>query len=359
MPSFAEFQAAASTLYGSRGEWSYDMWAAINRRFWDDQLTPGPIHWGLTAGCVFGWFLGHGHSGQITIHEALTGNDFDDWVMAGRSQTRSSWNLPPAAFGIGTALGTLLHESMHQAHYQRRLEYGLDRMGNREPHHCQTWVDECARIAPMVGLPTLTWPVYIERKEHIEQVFNRIERQHAAGNAFSPNTYSRSELSSRRQWIQVPTINGEQINPADWDGPPLATTGEINMFPRATYERMGLPPADRVGLILAAAESVPAPVVVITPEDTTPAAASDTLSIAAATPDPRRDGASPAHPAPAKKKFQPLADLYPRSPDGLAALLKACNMAGSQSDYARTLGVKPQAVSYHLGVIKKAIAAAN
>ena len=411
MPSFAEFQAAASTLYGSRGEWSYDMWAAINRRFWDGQLTPGPIHWGLTAGCSFGWFLGHGHSGQITIHEALTGTAFDDWVMADRSQARSSWNLPPSAFGIGTALGTLLHESMHQAHYQRRLEYGLDRMGNREPHHCQTWVDECARIAPMVGLPTLTWPVYIERKESIEQVFNRIERQHTAGNSFNPNNFSRNELSNRRQWIQVPTINGEQINPADWDGPPLATTGEITMFPRATYERMGLPPADRVGLILAAAESVPAPVV-ITPEDTTPASStaanarlrirrwikanpdhtnlpaaqqwlakleaaprgqlhhqalqelfgtpSDTFSIPAATPAPRRDGASPAHPAPAKKRrFQPLADLYPRSPDGLAALLKACNMAGSQSDYARALGVKPQAVSYHLGVIRKAVAAAN
>lgn len=249
----------------------WDMWAAINQLFWDDQLSPGPIHWGLTAGCSFGWFLGHGHSGQITLHEALTGTAFDDWVMADRSQARSSWNMPLSAFGIGTALGTLLHESMHQAHHQRGQEYGLDRLGNREPHHCQTWGDECARIAPMVGQPTLTWPVYIERKESTEKVFNRIERQHAAGNPFNPYNFSRNELSNRRQWIQIPTINGEQIDPADWDGPPLATTGEMTMFPRATYERMGLPPANRVGLILAAADPLPAPEVITPADGPTPA----------------------------------------------------------------------------------------
>lgn len=250
MPSLAELQAAATVLYGERGCWAYDAWAAINHRFWNGQLVPGPIHWGLTAGASAGWFLGHGRSGQITIHEALTGTDFDDWVMADRSRERSSWNLPPSAFGIGTALGTLLHESMHQAHHQRGQEYGLDRLGNREAHHCQTWVDECARIAPLIGLPTRTWPVYIERKESIEEVFNRLERQHSRGGRLDPNKLTRTGLANRRQWIQSPTIDGETIDPADWDGPPLAKPGEITMFPRASYEQMGVTPADRVGLIL-------------------------------------------------------------------------------------------------------------
>jgi hypothetical protein len=250
MLSFAELQAAATVLYGDRGCWAYDMWQAINRRFWDDQLTAGPIHWGLTAGCNFGWFLGHGRGGQITIHEALTGTDFDDWVMADRSQARNSWNMPSTAFGAGTALGTLLHESMHQAHHQRGLRYGLDRLGSLEPHHCQVWVDECARIAPMIGLPERTWPVYIERKESVEQVFNRLEREHTAGGRFDPNNFRRNELSNRRRWVQVPTINGDAVDPADWKGPALARPGEITGFPRATYEGMGVPPADRVDLIL-------------------------------------------------------------------------------------------------------------
>lgn len=236
-------QSAAAVLYGERGSWAYDMWDLINTRFWNGSLVPGPIHWGLTAGCNFGWFLGDSNGGRITIHEALTGTDFPDFVQADRRIERNSWGLSSDYFGLGTALGTLLHEAMHQAHRQQGLSYCTDRRGEYEPHHNPIWLAECERVAPLIGLPALTWPLYIDRKESIPEVVARLGEVRASA-------FTRQELANRRMWISVPTIDGAEVDPSTWDGLPLASTEEICCFPRATYQDMKISPADRIPLIL-------------------------------------------------------------------------------------------------------------
>ena len=265
MTTLAAYRSAADTLFPVRGAWSYDTWEALNARFWDEQLTPGAILWGLTAGCDFGSF--NPNNNCITLHEALPGKDFakaakargGDWVMTNRDQQLSSWGLSPSAFGIGTALGTLLHETMHQAHRQRGYSYPAGRKpGTKEAHHNPLWVGECSRVAEMIGITPRLWPIYIERKEHAEEVRYRLQCAHAVDpQQPDPAGFTGKELNNRRRWTWVPTLNGDEIKPEmsdngseHWGGQLVAGAGEITGFPRASYEQMGVEPADRVGLVL-------------------------------------------------------------------------------------------------------------
>ena len=252
MTTLKKYAAAAEVLFPIRGQWSYEAWEQINGRYWDHSLKPGAILWGLTAGCNFGSF--NPNNGAITLHEALPGRDFArrgeiDWVMANRDQNLNSWGLPASAFGIGTALGTLLHESMHQAHHQRGQHYPLNRKGGVEAHHNPIWVGECERVAEMIGLRRRIWPIYIERKERANEVRERMGP--GAADLTGP------QINNRRQWIWVPTIDGEEITPEEglngerfYKGTLLAEAADITNFPRRSFEDEGVNVADRVEKIL-------------------------------------------------------------------------------------------------------------
>ena len=255
MNSLSDYRQAANTLFPIRGQWSYDAWQAINSRFWDDSLNVGPILWGLTAGCNFGSY--NPNNNAITLHEALPGRDFAkqgevDWVMANRDQALASWGLQPDAFGIGTALGTLLHETMHQAHIQQGIRYG------DEPHHNEVWIAECDRVASLIGLEPRIFPLYRKRKEHAEEVRSRMQAAHDADpRQPRPDDFTGKQLNNRRRWIWVPTLDGVEVKPTvdddgvQWlNGDRLASDNEITMFPRESYTLAGVKPADRVGLIL-------------------------------------------------------------------------------------------------------------
>jgi hypothetical protein len=247
--SLPALRQAAETLFPIRGAWAYNSWAAINQRFFNNQLTPGSILWGLTAGCNFGSF--NPNNNCITLHEALPGRDFakqakahgeSDWVMANRDQHLASWNLNPDSFGIGTALGTLLHEAMHQAHCQQGLRYGAN------GHHNTIWLAECQRVAVMIGLPDRIWPLYKQRKETADEVRTRI--------GAAADNLTGKQLNNRRQSIWVPTIDGQEVElelgdqGLTYQGQLAADTSEITGFPRQSYKRHEIEVADRVGLIL-------------------------------------------------------------------------------------------------------------
>lgn len=251
------YRQAADTLFPIRGAWSYDAWDAINARFWDNQLTPGPILWGLTAGCNFGTY--NPNNNAITLHEALPGKDFakeakqqgiNDWVMANRDQSLNSWGLSSKDFGIGTALGTLLHESMHQAHHQRGVRYPLNRKGTgTESHHNRIWIAECERVANLIGISPRLWALYVERKERVDEVRQRL--------GAAAEQLTSKQLNNRRQWVWVPTIDGEEIATDEHDdgtetykGQLVAQPEEITGFPRNSFKQMGVKVADRVELIL-------------------------------------------------------------------------------------------------------------
>ena len=255
MHTLAEYRSAAEILFPVRGGWSYDNWQAINERFFAGSLRHGAILWGLTAGCNFGSF--NPNNGAITLHEALPGTDFakaakaqgeSDWVMANRGKSFTSWGLPSRAFGIGTALGTLLHEAMHQSHHQQGLRYPEGRKG-LEAHHNQIWVTECERVAKMIGLPDRIWPIYVEKKETADEVRQRLGSE--------ANGLTGKQLNNRRAWIWAPTVDGEPIEligsvsgPTTLAGQLVAEASEITGFPRASFNRHGIEPADRVALIL-------------------------------------------------------------------------------------------------------------
>ena len=246
MTHFSDYKQAAETLFPVRGSWAYDSWQLINSRFWGDSLEPGAILWGLTAGCDFGSY--NPNNNAITLHEALPGRDFakqarklgtHDWVMADRSQLHLSWGAKPEEFGIGTALGTLLHETMHQAHYQRGMVYG------EEPHHNPVWRDECKRVSEMIGLAPRLWPLYVKRKEHAGEVRDRL--------GVAADDLSGSQINNRRKWVWAPTVDGVEIEvdiDGRWQGQLVAEAGELTGFPRGSYESDGVAVGDRVKLIL-------------------------------------------------------------------------------------------------------------
>jgi hypothetical protein len=246
--SLPALRLAAEALFPVRGAWAYDSWAAINTRFFADRLEPGSILWGLTAGCDFGSYNPNNNS--ITLHEALPGRDFakqakaqgeHDWVMANRDQVLISWGLKPEFFGIGTALGTLLHEAMHQFHHQQRL---FD-FPKADPHHNQIWLAECERISEMIGLPRRLWPLYVKRKEHADEVRSRL------GDAAL--VFTGEQINNRRRWVWVPTLDGFEIEvdkDGSWGGQLVASAGEITAFPGCSYRRHEIKPAEQVKLIL-------------------------------------------------------------------------------------------------------------
>ncbi|MFN9113051.1 MAG: hypothetical protein ACK5XN_23530 [Bacteroidota bacterium] len=108
------------------------------------------------------------------------------------------------------------------------------------------------------------------------------------------------------------------------------------------------------------------PVVITTPADS-PLTPSDNLTNAADSTVPQVGGVDPLQAesiaiAPNGKKrtrSSPLADRFPKTQQGLDALLAAIEAAGSMVNYGETLGVSKQSVSGYLKNIRNALAAAE
>ena len=249
MTSLTSFRQAAETLFSLRGAWAFDAWQSINIRFWDYSLNPGAILWGMTSGYDIGKYTPSNNT--ITLHEALTSDDFT-------KKARKSWGLYAESFGMGIALGVLLHESMHQAHYQQGIAYPLNRKGHPEPHHNSHWIAECQRIGDLIGITPRLWPLYVERKEHAEDVRARLlKAHHQDSQQPHPSTLSGNQINNRRRWIWVPTIDGNEIMPvvddlghATYFGQLIATTEEITRFPQASFSHQGITPTASLSFIL-------------------------------------------------------------------------------------------------------------
>ena len=249
-----QLKEASERLFGLRGAWAYEHWALLNQRFFADQLQPGPILWGMTAGAEFGAF--NPLNNAIALHEGIAGIDFAeqarrlgqwDWVMADRSQQYESWGLPPASFGIGTALSVLLHQMMHQYHHQTGLSGG-DHHDQDSPHHNPVWIAECRRLAPRIGLPKQIWPLYRRRKESIAEVELRLGEK--------ARHLSSRQLANRRQWIWVATLDDEEldVDALEAIGQQVASATEVVRFPVVSYHRYGIRPPQRTQLMLGQAD---------------------------------------------------------------------------------------------------------
>ncbi|MDC0303121.1 hypothetical protein OAL13_00710 [bacterium] len=113
-------------------------------------------------------------------------------------------------------------------------------------------------VAALIGITPRIWPLYIERKEHADEVRSRLASAHTADDRQpNPSELSGAQINNRRRWTWVPTIDGAEITPdvADdgtetYKGQLIATTSEITGFPRQSYTDQGIKPVYRIPLIL-------------------------------------------------------------------------------------------------------------
>jgi hypothetical protein len=118
------------------GVWAYETWVSHNALYFNGELRPCPIQWGLTP---------HGHSlgyfspdlVRITLHTSLVVPRSDAWHMRD-------------LLGPKIASDVLLHEMIHQYVYQVNGHDG----GGTSCHNNDCWAAEVNRIAAILGLPS-------------------------------------------------------------------------------------------------------------------------------------------------------------------------------------------------------------
>ncbi len=142
---FHTLRAAGVATYQDLGAWTYDSYAEINHRYFDNAVSLNAIQWGITP---YGRLLGFYHPlfDTITLHQSLlepsgygSGNP---WGMGG-------------LLGKALAYDVLLHEMVHQLlHQQKRYAE------NDDAHNCQAWCAELNRIGRLLELPYYYTPHY-------------------------------------------------------------------------------------------------------------------------------------------------------------------------------------------------------
>lgn len=126
--------AAAQVSDFGYGEWAYRKWVELNEQFWNGQLEPGGIFWGLTPhGSSLGFY--EPWRNAITLHTSLVKPKGDAWGQA-------------VLLGEKFAEDVLLHEMIHQSIHQ------LTDYRGKESHNCAPWCKEVNRLIPMLGLET-------------------------------------------------------------------------------------------------------------------------------------------------------------------------------------------------------------
>ncbi|NEP19618.1 MAG: hypothetical protein F6J97_22460 [Leptolyngbya sp. SIO4C1] len=119
---FKTLKTAAIVLYHDLGEWTYDTYADINRKYFGNAIALGGVQWGLTPyGSSIGFY--NPKFDTITLHQSL-------------------------ALRERLAYDVLLHEMIHQYLHQTK-RYGAD----DDAHHSQVWCDQLNRIGQLLELP--------------------------------------------------------------------------------------------------------------------------------------------------------------------------------------------------------------
>ena len=131
-------QAAELADPGGYGVWAYDTWAEHNAAFFNGELRPGGIAWGLTPhGYALGFY--EPWRNHITLHSSIVAPKGDAW---GRGRL----------LGPLFASDVLLHEMVHQAIAKRGGKV-------EESHNSEAWASEIMRISVLLGLECQAKPV--------------------------------------------------------------------------------------------------------------------------------------------------------------------------------------------------------
>lgn len=115
---------AAEIAFGKNGVWLYETWLNHNKSYFGGELKECAILINLTP---YGRNLGYYNRlyRTITLHSGL--------FSATSDEKKRSW--------------VLLHEMMH-AYLHQLKKY---RVGD-DPHFCDAWIEECTRVAKLIGL---------------------------------------------------------------------------------------------------------------------------------------------------------------------------------------------------------------
>jgi len=132
--TFENYKEASTLFFGELGSWVYDTWDSHNEKYFNSELLPGVIVFGLTPhGHALGRY--HGSMNMITLHKSLVEPKSDaPWLIANLSKIYAS--------------DVLLHEMIHQAIYHK---HGHDGHGISS-HNNIYWVSEILRISQLLGL---------------------------------------------------------------------------------------------------------------------------------------------------------------------------------------------------------------
>jgi hypothetical protein len=102
---FSILKISAYLTNGDMGQWVHERWLEYNTRYFENQISPGGIQWGLTP---HGSALGYYESGRnlIVLHQSL--------LKASPFGKGNPWNIKEL-LGYRLAADVLLHEMIRQS----------------------------------------------------------------------------------------------------------------------------------------------------------------------------------------------------------------------------------------------------
>ena len=149
--TFLQLRNASKMIFGDYGEFLYNEWDAHNKKYFREQLKVPAIQCGLTPhGRTLGYYMPEYN--VITIHWSL---------MPARKHFSKTTN--PRPWGLKpkkqVASDVMLHEMIHQLLHQT----GKYAVGD-DAHFCKAWIDEVARLAPMLGFANYHFSMFKRTK---------------------------------------------------------------------------------------------------------------------------------------------------------------------------------------------------
>jgi hypothetical protein len=132
--------AVARHYHGTKGEWAYALFTALNTAFFAGALPWPHISWALTP---YGSCLGYSYRAGpavIVLHPSLLGG----------TEKHNPWRVPRAWLGWRFTADVLLHEAMHLSVIHRLG--GWEGPGTTS-HNNEAWVAEVNRLLPLLGIP--------------------------------------------------------------------------------------------------------------------------------------------------------------------------------------------------------------
>lgn len=192
----AAYRLIAGHLYGELGEFAYAAFDYINEAYFGGAVPQTLILWDLVEhGRALGWCRSPEDGAPIIkLHPSLV-----------RPKTDNPWNIPTEHHGYCLAFDVLIHEMMH-AHVNYNLggDYGTDTCLNGPTagrslwtcHNCPNWINECNRIAAMLGLPAdLQMTVAVRKGKSVR----RVNEGHGKPGSFPRSIPERVSFYSAKQ----------------------------------------------------------------------------------------------------------------------------------------------------------------